>query len=150
MTEGDGSELLGSNDDKPYVAAYGPDGDREAHRCVQVMWLSRHHPTPEQVRVLKEKLVRGERELYINPVSVSVKDGKEVVDLFVDAGADEMVVVLPVNILAELLTELRRRGMDIKPIRSVMARSSDEQGNVEVVFDHYERLVSVEIISHPL
>lgn len=111
---------------------------------MKLLWLSRHVPTDKQVDVLKEKFGA---DLEIVEVSKSVANAAEVVALRDSVGAEEMVVVLPPAILADLTNP--RTNLGQKPIRAVMNRI--ENGDTfEFVFDRFERVEKVEVISSPL
>ena len=117
---------------------------------VRVMWQSRHAPTREQVSVLGEKLGTDGREVVVEQISGTFSSGRAIVDHFEESRADEMVVVLPIHILAELIHDLRRRHLAIRPIRAVMTRALDAEGNAIFSFDHFERVLDIEIVCEPL
>ena len=74
----------------------------------------------------------------------------EVEALIREVGADEVVGVLPIPHLAELA----RRG--IRPIRAVMNRVPtgrtlpNGEREYEFIFDHFERVLRVEVVTEPL
>lgn len=122
---------------------HGPDSKTNMRNKVTVMWLSRHEPTDEQKAVLEDKLAGGEAQLCIHQISKSVTNGSEVVNLFLECFADEMVVVLPLDILADLVTNLREKGIAQKPIRAVMRRLLASDGSVSFQFERFERVVNI-------
>jgi len=110
----------------------------------RVLWLSRHAPTEEQCLDL---------EATLGPVEIiqhteSVRDAEEVIFLMAEHRCDEVVAVLPLNILADLV----KKG--IKPIRAVMERRIVKRGlsddgeetlEAEFKFKYFERVLKVEV-----
>lgn len=107
---------------------------------VRILWLSRHNPKDEQVKELTEKFGGVE----IIQKSVTVSSANEIKELMEEVQAQEMVVVLPTNLLAELTN------LGFQPIRAVMNRIVHENGEVEFTHSHFERVERVEIITKPL
>jgi len=101
----------------------------------RVLWLSRHAPTEEQTQELERIL--GPCEII--QVSKTVNSGKEVKDLMRENQCDELVAVLPLNILQQVIAQ------GIQPIRAVMQRELKENGNVEFHFQHFERVLEVTV-----
>ena len=101
----------------------------------KVLWLSRHKPSALQQKVLEEKI--GEVDIF--PLTANVRDASEVHELMAAGGFEEIVAVLPINILADL-TE---RG--IYPIKAVMNRHQNITGETRFKFSHYERIKKVVI-----
>ena len=110
---------------------------------IRVLWLSRHAPTREQCLDL---------EATLGPVEIiqhteSVRDAEEVIFLMAENQCDEVVAVLPLNILADLT----KRG--IKPIRAVMERKVIRKGlsdgeetlEAEFHFQHFERVLEITV-----
>jgi len=116
---------------------------------MKILWLSRHAATQEQVAALEEKFGAVE----IVQVSKTVSSASEVVELMKANDCQEMVVVLPPAILADLTNP---RISPVKPIRAVMERvpngRKNEKGEDEFdfVFSHFERVERVEIVTTPL
>jgi len=107
----------------------------------RILWLSRHAPTEEQINALSE--IFGEVDII--QVSKTVKNAGDVFLLIKEVKADELVAVLPINLIADLT----RHG--IKPLRAVMSRHIDkETGEVSFTFDHFERVERVDIVTTPL
>lgn len=111
---------------------------------MKILWLSRHEATEVQVAQLKEKF--GEVEIIQKNVTIT-GGAQQVVDLFQEVGADEMVVVLPPHILADLTSP--RWGVP-KPIRAVMNREVLENGEAIFTHSHFERVEKIEIVTSPL
>lgn len=109
----------------------------------RVLWLSRHEPQDEQVKELESKLGPGPVEIV--QVSATINRAKEIVDLMKIHGCDEVVVVLPINLLADFI-----RIADKPPIRAVMNREVDANGNATFQHSHFERVVKVEVVTTPL
>ena len=70
--------------------------------------------------------------------------------IFDDNQCQEMVVVLPVDILADLLSKLKKRQLSVRPIRAVMLRKVRKNGEVKNEFSHFERIVDLTIVTQPL
>jgi len=115
----------------------------EKKEKTRVLWLSRHAPTEEQCLDL---------EATLGPVEIiqhteSVRDAEEVIFLMAEHKCNEIVAVLPLNILADLV----KRG--IKPIRAVMERKVIRKGlsdgeetlEAEFKFKYFERVLKVEV-----
>lgn len=102
--------------------------------------MSRHEPQEEQVREL-EGVFGG---VEIVQVSKTVSGAVEVLSLMQEHRADELVAVLPIGLMAEL-TE---RG--VHPIRAVMSREVNDEGEAIFKHNHFERLMRVSFLSHPL
>lgn len=117
---------------------------------IRVMWQSRHAPTREQLDALSKKLATDGQKIVIDQITDTFSSGKGIVDHFEKTGADEMVVVLPIHILAELIQDLRQRQLAIHPIRAVMTRSLNAAQEAEFSFDHFERVLDVQIVCEPL
>ncbi|MBX5436867.1 MAG: hypothetical protein IRZ33_06590 [Alicyclobacillaceae bacterium] len=111
---------------------------------LRVLWWSRHPPTPEQTRVLEERLA-PDRGVECLQVDRSAQSAAEVVDAFQVSGAEEMVVVLPLHLLAGLVAELERRGLAVRPLRAVMERTVGADGEVSFAFRHFERILQVDV-----
>ena len=114
------------------------EGDNSvAQGSKKVLWLSRHAPTTEQV----EKLAQVLEPCDVNVIQVSktVKNGKEVKDLLRENKCNEVVAVLPLNILQQVISQ------GIQPIRAVMLREIREDGNAEFRFQHFERVLEVTV-----
>jgi len=111
-----------------------------------ILWISRHSPTRAQVEEL-EKIYNGEvRMVQVSRTVISVQD---VLNLKREHNADEVVCNLPLNILQALT----HRG--ISPIRSALAEHEYVDGEDGVTkrgrrHDHFERIVSVDVVAHPL
>jgi len=100
----------------------------------RILWLSRHEATEDQVKELSEKL----GDIEIIQVSQTVKTAEEVLALKEENECEEMVVVLPINLMAELTTK------GIKPLRAVMIRQLDESGeNAQFIHSHFERVCKI-------
>jgi len=101
----------------------------------RVLWLSRHAPTNEQVDALAQVL----GPIKILQVSKTVSSGKEVKDLLREHQCDEVVAVLPLNILQQVIAQ------GIQPIRAVMSRELKENGEAVFHFQHFERVLEVTV-----
>ncbi|MCL6442103.1 MAG: hypothetical protein K6T83_01330 [Alicyclobacillus sp.] len=121
----------------------------EAVRPLRVLWWSRHPPTEGQITVLEQRLA-PERGVELVQINRSAQSAKEIVNTFLAVGADEMVVVLPLDILAELMMELDSRGLTVRPLRAVMDRTVHAGGDVLFCFRRFERILRVEVETCPL
>jgi len=102
--------------------------------------LSRHEPQEEQIRELEG--VFGEIEIV--QVSKTVSGAMEVLELMQEHRADEVVAVLPLGLVAELTEK------GVHPIRAVMNRELNDKGEAIFKHNHFERVMRVSFISHPL
>ncbi|MCS7243107.1 hypothetical protein [Candidatus Caldatribacterium sp.] len=78
---------------------------------MRILWLSRHEPLPVQVEALK-KAFGEDIEIVHDPERI--QDADDVVSRKEQVGAEEVVIVAPLHIVASLL----QRG--IKPLRADM------------------------------
>ena len=119
-------------------------------RCIR---LTRHEATPEQI----EALTRIYHDLTpdnITTVNVTLPaNPKEAVAEFdrIVGDAELVEVVLPTNLLEAVLkfSEWSKRPAS-SLLRSVMDRTTNANNEVEFVFNHYERIVKVEIVTESL
>ena len=114
----------------------------------KVLFLSRHSMSDEQLQDLKR--IYGE--------DVTVKTVSEIVSHYTDVmaygeGCDVFAVVLPPAILADLVNP---RNNNKPVIRSVMNRvktgnqTSTGEDEYRFVFDHWERVVKIEVVTERL
>jgi len=107
----------------------------------KIYWMSRHAPLASQVREL-ERLF-GAVEILQDPKPFDNAD--DVVRRFHESGADEIVIVAPLSVIAQLT----QRG--IKPLWAEMELVDDpSQAEVEAAgryyrFKKFRRIVGVEI-----
>jgi len=116
---------------------------------MNVLRITRHSAEEAQVQELNR--IYGEVE--ITEVSETMPTGtREFVTRFDELAADAEIVeaVLPPNLLEAALkfSEFAKRGGQI--IRAAMNREVDDDGNATFVFDHYERVVKVEVVTERL
>ena len=83
-------------------------------------------------------------KVEIVQVSKTVSGAAEVLELMREHEADDLVAVLPI----ELIGELTEKG--VHPIRAVMKRELNDKGEVIFKHEYFERVMQVGIISHPL
>lgn len=110
---------------------------------MKVLWLSRHSAEDAQVAEL-ERIFAAHDTVETVEISQSVKSGQEVIDLMASNGCDEAVVVLPPNLLAQVI-----RG-GYRPLRAVMDRKVNDDGSVDFIFSHFEKVMEVKIITEKL
>jgi len=138
-------------------------------REMKILWISRHVPQPPQVAALQNKFgdvtiliptddpaapVWTEWDGVQQIVGFTLPNPREVPDtirvLLNETGADEIVGVMPVPHLAALTR------VGIQPLRAVMERVPTgrtlDNGEVEYRFDfdHFERIVKVEVVTERL
>jgi len=107
----------------------------------KIYWMSRHAPLASQIQEL-ERLF-GEVEILQDPKPFDSAD--EVVRRFHESGADEIVIVAPLSVIAQLT----QRG--IKPLWAEMELVNDpSQAEVEAAgryyrFRRFRRIIGVEI-----
>jgi len=106
----------------------------------RVLWLARHEPQEEQIKEL-EKVFGG---IEIVQVSKTVSGAMEVLKLMQENETDELVAVLPIGLIAELTEK------GVHPLRAVMKRELNEEGEAIFTHEYFERVMRVDIISHPL
>jgi len=106
----------------------------------RVLWLSRHEPQEKQIKEL-EKVFGG---IEIVQVSKTVSGAMEVLKLMQENETDELVAVLPIGLIAELTEK------GVHPLRAVMKRELNEEGEAIFTHEYFERVMRVDIISHPL
>lgn len=109
---------------------------------MNILWLSRHEPTVKQ----KEDLMR----IFGNGItlvkkSVSVRNGREVVEMMKQEDCEEAVVVLPINIIQQIIEHC-----NVMPLRAVIDRSFREDG--APIFEHvcFERVRLVTVVTERL
>lgn len=93
----------------------------------KILWLSRHNPTPAQKKELRR--VFGTPILIQQPITIS--SGKEVKDLMEKYQCGDVVVVLPPDLLQDVVQ------CGIKPLRAVMDRKTGKHLYFERVCDMY-------------
>jgi len=116
----------------------------------KIVRITRHDAEDRQIEDLRR--IFGEDAEIVTVSETLPTDPREFTRRFDEIAADADVVeaVLPVNLLAVALkySDFARRGGQI--IRAVMNREVDEDGNVNFTFDHYERVVKVEVVMERL
>ena len=107
---------------------------------MRILWVSRHPPQKEQVDELNS--IFGSVDIIFYPERIS--SAKEVADALIEKKADDLVVVLPQSMIADLTS------MGITPIKAIMRRELKPYG--EVVFHHqgFERIKEVTFTSEKL
>ena len=119
-------------------------------RCIR---LTRHEATPEQIASLcsiyhdltPENIVTVNATLPSNPKEAVAEFDKIVGD------AELVEVVLPTNLLEAVLKFSAWSKLPSSSLlRSVMTRTTNTNNEVEFVFDHYERVLKVEIVTESL
>jgi hypothetical protein len=104
-----------------------------------VLRLTRHEPEASQLAELQRLYGSDAR---IVTVSQTVANAAEVKALVADHAADVLEAVLPLPILAEVVSP---RGVQVPVIRAVMNRQVNGDGSATFTFDHYEKVVKVEV-----
>jgi hypothetical protein len=104
-----------------------------------VLRLTRHEPEAAQLAELQR--LYGS-DVQIVTVSKTVAGAAEVKALVAEHAADVLEAVLPLPILAEVVSP---RGVQIPVIRAVMNRQVNGDGSATFTFDHYEKVVKVEV-----
>jgi hypothetical protein len=108
---------------------------------MKVYWMSRHEPLASQIKELK-RLFGDEVEIEQDPNPFSSAD--DIARRFRESGADELVVVAPLSVIAELV----KRG--IKPLWAEMQQVDANEAETEAAgryykFVKFKRIVGVEI-----
>jgi len=108
---------------------------------INVLWLSRHDPTEQQITELEEKLGKP---LQIFQIDKRVATVSEIIELMNRYMCTEIVAVLPISMLSQLLKQ------GVKPIRAVMKYDPELPPDQEPEFQKFVRVVKVEIIEQDL
>ncbi len=122
---------------------------------VVVLRVTRHSLTEAQEEALRRAVqqvlgLSDEVSLTVVQHSETVAGGAQVADLIAQHGAQVVEVVLPINILAELLGELKKRGLNNVPVlRAVMDRRV-VGGEVVFEFRGYEQIIEISVRTQPL
>jgi hypothetical protein len=112
----------------------------------KILWISRHPPNKAQMAELK-RIYNGEVQMV--QVSATITSAQDVIDMKREHNADEVIANLPLH----FYQKLTHRG--INPIRSATREETytdGEGGGTKITrtHDHFERIVSVEVVAHPL
>jgi hypothetical protein len=112
-------------------------------KSTKILFLSRHSLEQKQIDELRTCF----GEIEIVQVKDLVMSGNHVIQMARELNADEIVAVLPLNIIAEILQQRR-----YKPIVAVSERARINARTGKPVFshDHFDRIESVTVVSHPL
>ena len=110
-----------------------------------ILRLTQHEPTEKQVKALREAF--GDDINIINYPEY-IKSGEEVERVVEKYNADIVEVVLPLNLLNEVVNLLKDR---VLIIRAIMKRYQQLRG-YEVIFEfsHYEIIDEVKVSTRPL
>jgi len=126
-------------------AVYHSEAFRALHEItddfINVLWLSRHSPTQEQIDTLEQKLGKP---LQIFQVDKRLSTTEEVIELMNRYMCTELVAVLPINMLAQVLK------LGIKPIRAKMKYDPNKPADQVPEFEKFVRLEKIEIIERDL
>lgn len=120
---------------------------------MKILWLSRHDMTSEQLEVLKR--IYGDK-IEIKHYKETVKSWRDVVEIGADC--DVLAVVLPPNIIADLVNPMN----NIKPVIRAIANRLETGRMItnpatgkqekEFKFEHagWERIKKIEIVTERL
>jgi len=86
----------------------------------RILWVSRHPTTPRQVDGLRELF--GEVKVDMDPRPFD--SAEDIVKRFRDGGYDDMVVVAPLSVIAQLIN------LGVKPLYSEMEPCTPEEAEV--------------------
>jgi len=112
---------------------------------ITILRLTQHEPTEKQVKALKDAF--GDDINIINYLEY-IKSGEEVVELVEKYSADVVEVVLPLNLLNEVVNLLKDR---VIIIRAIMERYQKLRGfGIIFEFSHYEIIEEVKVVTRPL
>ena len=109
---------------------------------MKILRLTRHEASQAQLAELRR--IYGDDITVLN-ISETVPNSLRVRELVEEHGADVIEAVLPLPFLAEVLRDVR-----IPVIRAVMRRELKDGGEVEFHFDHYERVLKIEVVTERL
>lgn len=112
---------------------------------IRVLRITRHAASEEQLAELKR--IYGDIEVI--QISENV-DANRVRALVAEHKPQVLEAVLPMNIVAELTSG--REPLPCPLIRAVMKRRFTDEAKTNAVFDfdHFERVIKVEVVSEPL
>ena len=119
----------------------------------KVLRVTRHSEmTSEQADALQAAVTKltseeGPHDVVLH--SETVKDAAEILSLTESSGAAVVEAVLPPAILADL-TNPRINSVGVPVIRAQMDRVVDESGQATFAFNHYEKVVKVEVLVEAL
>lgn len=117
----------------------------------KIVWMSRHSPTPSQVRELERLFPGHDFQVETRPFS----GASQIVKRFHDTGATEMVVVAPWTVLNELVK------LGLKPLVAKMENVPCDSKEAEIVLGHgrrrrcqrfvrFERCIGIDMITKPI
>jgi len=107
---------------------------------IRILWVSRHDPLTEQI----DELTQAFRDIEIEQYVDVVYNVGQLLEVYDEGLFDEMVVVLPVEIIRQLILH------GIKPLKAVMRREKISWNEVRLEHHHFERITCLEIQSEPL
>lgn len=107
---------------------------------IKILWVSRHNPLPEQI----DELTLAFGDIEITQYTDVVYSVGQLLEMFDDGMFDEMVVVLPVEMIRQLLVG------GVRPLKAVMRREKISWNEVRLEHHHFERIICLEIQSEPL
>ena len=111
---------------------------------MKILRLTRHAIVPDQL--IELQYIFGD-DAKIVEVSETVPNAARVVELVREHAADVVEAVLPLPLMADLLKIIG----DVPVIRAITRREFDATGTkASFVFDHYERIVRVEVVTERL
>lgn len=107
----------------------------------KILRLTRHPIVPEQLAELK-RIYGADAEIV--EVSETMPNAARVVELVREHSADAVEAVLPLPLMAELLKVIGETPV----LRAITRREFDATGiKTMFVFDHYERIIRVEVVT---
>lgn len=104
-----------------------------------VLWLSRHDMTNEQLEGLKKVAIEGgfkDSELNIKKVDMTVKSADDVIEA--GEGCDIFAVVLPPNLLSDLFAKTDKKIVTAKNKRVLVKSPDGKESKVTFVYDGWE------------
>ena len=115
----------------------------------KVVRITRHEPQPKQVRELKRIFGDVNIETVSETLPTNPREFTERFDQ-IATNADVVEAVLPPTLLSAALrfSNFCKRGGVV--VRAVMNRAVNNDGSVNFVFDHYERVLRVDIVTERL
>lgn len=113
---------------------------------MRIRWFSRHVPLPAQIESLHQLWPNFELTQDPKPFS-SALDIKRRAE---EAGADELIVVAPLSVMAELVK------LGLRPIRAIMTETTSVEeahttaGGRMYRFDGWERVLELRLVTEPV
>lgn len=112
---------------------------------MRILRLTRHEASSEQLAELR-RVYGADSEII--QIFETVPNAQRVREMVGEAQADVLEAVLPMTLIAELTDP--RSGVKFPVIRAITRRELIADGSAIFHFDHYEKVVKVEVVTERL